>query len=241
MMKYQSTLRLRSLPDYWMNKTHLNILFEDEWLIAIDKPAGMLVHPGREPEPDEHIALKSVRNYLDQYAYVVHRLDRPTSGVLVFTKDQKTQSKLSIQFQTWQVQKKYYAVVLGETSENDEVDIPVKRNEESEAMPSLTRYKRKNFVPAGVYGSSAFSLLDVAPHTGRYHQIRRHLAWTGFPIMGDYLYGEIETNDKNAELTSVKRMMLMSYSLEFIHPQTGKLLQITAEMPEEFKKFANKA
>jgi len=223
-----------------MNDTHLNILFEDEWLIAIDKPAGMLVHPGRDPEPDEHIALKSVRNYLGQYAYVVHRLDRPTSGVLVFTKDQETQSKLSILFQTWEVKKKYYAVVLGETDIQGEVDIPVKRNEESEAMPSLTKYSRKNFVGPGTFGDSSFSLLDVKPHTGRYHQIRRHLSWTGFPIMGDYLYGDIETNDKNAELSDVKRMMLMSYSLNFIHPQTGEGIIIEAEMLDEFQKFDKK-
>jgi len=220
-----------------MNETHLKILFEDDWLIAIDKPAGMLVHPGRDPEPDEHIALKSVRNYLGQYAYVVHRLDRPTSGVLIFTKDQETQSKLSVMFQSWQVKKKYYAVVLGETPEKDKVEIPVKRNEESEAMPSLTNYYRKNLVPAGEYADYSFSLLDVEPHTGRYHQIRRHLSWTGFPIMGDYLYGDIDTNDSNAALTGVKRMMLMSYSLDFVHPQTSKPLLIEAEMPAEFKKF----
>ena len=220
-----------------MNETHLKILFEDEWLIAIDKPAGMLVHPGRDPEPDEHIALKSVRNYLEQYAYVVHRLDRPTSGVLIFTKDQETQTKLSIMFQNWQVMKKYYAVVLGEAPDRDKVEIPIKRHEESDAMPSLTNYYRKNLVPSGIYGLSSFSLLDVKPHTGRYHQIRRHLSWTGFPIMGDYLYGDIETNDSNAAETGVKRMMLMSYSLDFVHPQTGENLLIRAKMPPEFKKF----
>ena len=220
-----------------MSDTHLNILYEDDWLIAIDKPAGMLVHPGREPEPDEHIALKSVRNYLDQYAYVVHRLDRPTSGVLVFTKDQETQSKLSILFQTWKVQKKYFAVVIGETEESAEVDLPVKRNDESEAMPSLTKYTRKALTPAGVLSDSSFSLLDVKPHTGRFHQIRRHLSWTGFPIVGDYLYGDIDTNNFNAEKTGVKRMMLMSYSLGFPHPQTGEYILIEAEMPPEFKKF----
>lgn len=224
-----------------MNETHLKILFEDEWLIAIDKPAGMLVHPGKEAEADEHIALKSVRNYLEQYAYVVHRLDRPTSGVLVFTKDQQTQSKLSILFQTWQVKKKYYAVVLGETALEGKVDIPVKRNDESEAMPSLTNFRRRNFIPAGEFAETSFSFVDVEPHTGRFHQIRRHFSWSGFPIMGDYLYGDIETNNRNAELTGVKRMMLMSYSLEFTHPQTGEQLQIEAEIPQEFKKFDKKS
>ena len=220
-----------------MNETHLNIIYEDDWLIAINKPAGMLVHPGRDPEPDEHIALKSVRNYLGHYAYVVHRLDRPTSGVLVFTKDQKTQSLLSIMFQTWKVKKKYFAVVLGGAPKSGEVDIPVSRDEESDAMPSLTNYDRRNFVPAGELSDTSFSLLDVKPHTGRHHQIRRHLVWTAFPIMGDYLYGDIETNDLNAEKTGVKRMMLMSYSLEFTHPQTGANVLIEVDMSEEFKKF----
>lgn len=220
-----------------MTDTHLNILYQDDWLIAIDKPAGMLVHPGKEPEPDEHIALKSVRNYLDQYVFVVHRLDRPTSGVLIFARDKDTQSKLSILFQTWEVNKKYLAVVVGEAPESNSIDLPIQRDEESKPASSLTHYKRLKFTAAGELGESAFSLLDVDPHTGRYHQIRRHLFWTGLPIMGDYLYGSIEENDRIAEETGVKRMMLMSKSLEFIHPQTGAAVKIEAEMPEGFLKF----
>lgn len=221
-----------------MTDMHQNILYQDEWLIAIDKPPGMLVHPGKEPEPDEQIALKSIRNYLKQYVFVVHRLDRPTSGVLIFAKDKDTQSKLSILFQNREVDKKYLAVVAGEAPEKNSVDLPIKRDEESEAAPSLTHFTRLNLTKEGALGDTSFSLLDVDPVTGRFHQIRRHLFWTGFPIMGDYLYGSIEDNDRMAEQTGVKRMMLMAKSLEFIHPQTGEEVKIEAELPEDFLKFS---
>lgn len=215
----------------------LKILYQDEHLIAIDKPAGMLVHPGRDPEPDEQIAMKALRNYLGQYVYIVHRLDRPTSGVLLFTLSKEVQSKVSIQFQKWQVHKKYYAVAVGKTSEEFEVDIPLKRDEESQPAPSLTKFKRINYLPKGVLADTDFSVLDVEPHTGRYHQIRRHLGWNDFPIVGDYLYGDIEKNTSLSKQTSVKRMMLMSYSLEVFHPVTCEKLLITADMPDDFKRF----
>ena len=220
-----------------MTETHLKIIFEDEWLIAIDKPAGMLVHPGKEVEPDDRIALKSVRNYLNQYVYIVHRLDRPTSGVLIFTKDKPTQSKLSVLFQNWEVKKQYFAVVVGESKMSDHIDLPVKRDEESEAMPSLTHYSQVSYVPSGTMADSSFSLLEVNPHTGRFHQIRRHLAWNSLPILGDYLYGDIDQNNSLAEQTDVKRMMLMSNSIEFTHPVTGNRLKIETDIPAEFRKF----
>ena len=147
------------------------------------------------------VALKHLRNKLGQYLYVVHRLDRPTCGVLIFALNKDVQSKLSILFQTWKVKKVYHAVVLGETNAEGEVDLPVQRNEESDAMPSYTFYKRLNFIQKGKLADAAFSYLEVHPKTGRHHQIRRHLSWTGFPIFCDYLYGDIETNEKLADQT----------------------------------------
>jgi tRNA pseudouridine65 synthase len=217
--------------------SELNILYQDDHLIAIDKPAGMLVHPGRDPEPDEQIAMKALRNYLGQYVYIVHRLDRPTSGVLVFTLSKEVQSKLSIQFQKWQVHKKYYAVALGETPAEFEVDTPVKRDDDSKPAPSLTKFKKISYVPKGVLAERDFTLLDVEPYTGRFHQIRRHLSWEGFPIVGDYLYGDIDENNSISDQIAIRRMMLMSYSLELTHPVTCQKLLIKTAMPPEFATF----
>jgi tRNA pseudouridine65 synthase len=217
--------------------SELNILYQDEHLIAIDKPAGMLVHPGRDPEPDDQIAMKALRNYLGQYVYIVHRLDRPTSGVLVFTLSKEVQSKVSIQFQKWQVHKKYYAAALGETPDEFEVDTPVKRDDDSKPAPSLTKFKKISYVPKGVLADRDFTLLDVEPYTGRFHQIRRHLAWEGYPIVGDYLYGDIDENNLISDQIDIKRMMLMSYSLELTHPVTCKKLLIKTGMPPEFAMF----
>ena len=206
-------------------------------ILAIDKPAGMLVHPGRDPEPDDQIAMKAVRNYLGKYVYIVHRLDRPTSGVLLFTLSKKAQKNVSIQFQTWKVKKRYLAVTIGETEEKFSVDLPVKRNEDDEPAPSFTEFEKLNFIPKNDNCRHSFSLLSVNPHTGRHHQIRRHLAWNNLPIAGDYLYGDIDTNNEIAEITGIPRMMLMAQSLTVRHPVTGEDLTISAEPSEDFKFF----
>ncbi len=213
------------------------IIYEDEWLIAIDKPSGMLVHPTKNPEPDEQIALKALRNHLGQYLFVVHRLDRPTSGVLIFTKTPEVQSQLSILFQTWQVKKQYYAVVPFETPKEFSVDLPVKREETDEPMPSFTHFEMITSIPANKLATSPFTLPKVSPQTGRFHQIRRHLAWNNFPIMNDYLYGDIPFNTKLAEETKITRLMLLAKSIEFIHPVTQKRVFIETPFPQEFLKF----
>ncbi|MCM8533048.1 MAG: pseudouridine synthase [Lentisphaeraceae bacterium] len=211
----------------------LDIIYEDEWLIAINKPVSMLVHPGRDPEPDDQIAMKALRNHLSQYVYILHRLDRPTSGVLLFAKDQETQSKVSIIFQERKIEKRYYALVRGETSQEFSVDLEINRAHDEVPRPSLTHFsKLKEVVIPSL--EQTFTLLNCHPITGRIHQIRRHLEHKGHAIMGDYLYGDIEENNAFVEETEIKRMMLMSYLLEFTHPYTDELIRIELPYEEEF-------
>lgn len=214
----------------------LDILYEDDWLVAINKPVGMLVHPGREKEPDDQIAMKALRNHLGHYVYILHRLDRPTSGVLLFAKNQEAQSKVSIIFQERQIKKRYFALVRGITPEKFKVDLPINRAHDEIPRPSLTEFKTLGTTVIEDLDQS-FSLLDCKPETGRIHQIRKHLESEGHAIMGDYLYGDIEENNTFAEHSGIKRMMLISRLLAFKHPYTDKEIRIELSCPEEFMKI----
>lgn len=216
----------------------LDIIYEDEWLIAINKPVSMLVHPGREKEPDDQIAMKALRNHLGHYVYILHRLDRPTSGVLLFAKNQEAQTKVSIIFQERQIKKRYFALVRGETPERFKVDKPINRAHDEIPRPSLTEFKTLEIIRIEELNQS-FSLLDCKPETGRIHQIRKHLESAGHAIMGDYLYGDIEENNSFADKTGLKRMMLMSRLLAFKHPFTDEDIRIELICPEEFTRIFN--
>ena len=216
----------------------LDIIYEDEWLVAINKPVSMLVHPGREKEPDDQIAMKALRNHLGHYVYILHRLDRPTSGVLLFAKSQEAQTKVSIIFQERQIKKRYFALVRGKTTGKFTVDKPINRAHDEIPRPSLTEFKTLETATI-IELNQDFSLLDCKPETGRIHQIRKHLESVGHAIMGDYLYGDIEENDAFAENTGIKRMMLMSRLLAFRHPFTGQEIRIELSCPEEFTQIFN--
>jgi tRNA pseudouridine65 synthase len=207
----------------------LPIIYEDEFLIAINKPAGMLVHPGRDPEPDDQVAMKALRNHLGHYVYILHRLDRPTSGVLLFAKTPEAQTAVAIIFEKRKIEKRYYAVVHGKTPESFSVDQQLRRSEEEALRDCLTHFKTLKYNP-----DKDLSLLEIEPITGRIHQIRRHLLHAGFPITGDYLYGVREQNEEFSAYSGNTRMLLMSYQLAFEHPFSGGQLHIEIPCEQEF-------
>lgn len=210
----------------------LEILYQDEAVVAVNKPSGLLVHPGREPLDREWIAMKVLRDQLDRYVYPAHRLDRPTSGVLLFALDQEAEATLKMQFERREVQKVYRTVVLGEVAEVWEDQSPLAKNEGEEPLPCRTAFRRHSDKKLG---DSVFSSVEVKPLTGRFHQIRKHLALAGTPVLGDYLYGDVATNDSMVELTG--RLMLHACSLAFNHPSTGQRLVVEAPLPPCFANF----
>lgn len=216
----------------------LHILYLDEHLVAIDKPAGMIVHPGRDEEDAEWIAMKRVRDELGQQVYVVHRLDRPTSGVLLFARDKATCAIVQQSFERRQVEKTYLAVVDGITAESWCCETPLRKSPEEPALSARTDFARLRVAEAGSFPASprlGLSLVEARPFTGRFHQIRRHLQEVGYPIVGDYRYaGKDRSDELGAVLGTGTRMLLQAKVLELRHPHTGEALRIEAPVDADF-------
>ena len=216
----------------------LRILYQDERLVAIDKPAGMIAHPGREPEGPEWIAMKRLRDHLEQPVYPIHRLDRPTSGVLLFALDRETSTLAQQAFELRQVEKSYLAVVCGETTARWVCDTPLRKNPEEPEVAARTHFERLCFAPAGSYPADpglSLSLLKASPETGRFHQIRRHLLENGLPIVGDFRYAGRERSHQLGEILGTgTRMLLQAKELRMKHPHSGEDLVIEAPPDEDF-------
>jgi tRNA pseudouridine65 synthase len=216
----------------------LPILFEDEFFVAIDKPAGMLVHPGREPEGPEWIAMKRLRDQLGRPVFPVHRLDRPTSGVLLFALDKATAGLAQQVFERREVTKIYHAVVCGITPASWVCETPLRANPEDELLTARTAFKRLAVAPASSFPKDpalSLTLLQASPTTGRFHQIRRHLLEAGHPIVGDFRYAGMERSYELGKILGTgTRMLLQAKSLELRHPKTGGLLLIEAPGDVDF-------
>ncbi|MEO5916044.1 MAG: pseudouridine synthase [Luteolibacter sp.] len=220
--------------------TPLPLLYEDEFLVAIDKPAGMLVHPGREPEGPEWIAMKRLRDQLGRQVFPVHRLDRPTSGVLLFALDKQTAGLAQQAFEQRKVVKIYHAVVCGIAPAEWVCETPLQENSEDTLLAARTSFERLIIASASSFpGDPALelSLIKASPETGRFHQIRRHLLEAGFPIVGDFRYAGQERSFELGEILDIgTRMLLQAKVLELDHPRTGPPLRIEAPPDADFLK-----
>ena len=217
--------------------TPLPILYEDQFLVAIDKPAGMLVHPASEPEAPEWIAMKRLRDQLGKPVFPAHRLDRPTSGVLLFALDKETAGLAQQAFERRAVKKVYHAIVCGTTPAAWICETPLRTNPEDELLAARTSFERLSVVSFPKDPTLVLSLLKAAPTTGRFHQIRRHLLEAGFPIVGDFRYAGMELSYQLCGILGIgTRMLLQAKSLELPHPRTGEHLFIQAPPDEDFLK-----
>ncbi len=218
----------------------LPILYQDESLVAIDKPAGMLVHPGRDIDGPEWIAMKCLRDQLGRPVFPIHRLDRPTSGVLLFALDKLTAGLAQQAFERRQVLKIYQAVVCGITPMEWTCETPLRTNPEEAPLAATTLFERLEVAPTSSFAAEpplCLSLLKAIPTTGRYHQIRRHLADAGFPIVGDFRYADTERGHRLGEILGIgTRMLLQARVLELRHPHGGHLLRIEAALDGDFMK-----
>lgn len=212
----------------------LDILYRDNAVVVIDKPAGLLVHPGKEPEPSEQIAMKVLRDQLGQRVWSVHRLDRPTSGALLFALDPEVVKAFQRMFAEQDMDKRYTAVVLGKTAWKWTAHGALRKSEEAPLQAAETHFTREREIERD---RDVFSLLEAVPKTGRQHQIRKHLANDGTPIVGDYLYGEPEVMERIAESIGQSRLMLHASRLTFEHPVDGGTVTVECPLPARFAPF----
>ncbi len=215
----------------------VTILYQDETLVAVDKPAGLLVHRTRIAESDD-AAVQQVRDQLGRRVNPVHRLDRPTSGVLLFAYDADTTRTLQTMFNDGSARKRYLALVRGHAPAQGEIDRPLRQAPHKPARPARTRFRTLHQAeapfPAGPYPTARYSLLDVEPLTGRLHQIRRHCAHIAHPVIGDTTHGDGKQNRAFREQLGIHRLMLMARTLTLPHPRTGEMLQVHAPLPQAF-------
>lgn len=204
----------------------LNILYQDKWLIAVDKPAGQLVIPSDDPQPEDQITMKILRDQIGKKLHPLHRLDRPTSGTLLFAHDLTAARDLHAAFKNQEVSKTYWAVVSGHPKkEQFTCHEPIRKSENSPKKPAETSFRLLKQLKDGL------SLIEAVPKTGRFHQIRRHLVHLGYPIVGDYRYAGMEKSDRlGIFLGTGTRMLLQSISLQFSHPITRSSVLIKSPL-----------
>lgn len=219
----------------------LRILYQDPHYVAIDKPPGLLVH--RSPiSRDRVFAVQTLRDQIGQRVYPVHRLDRATSGVLIFGLSAQAASQLAAQFQSHQVDKAYLAVARGWVDETGLIDHPVADAEGSGlAQAAITRYRRLASIelPHSVdrYPSARYSLVRIVPETGRRQQIRKHFKHISHHLIGDTTHGNGRHNRFFRERYGIHRLLLMSWQLGFRHPYSTQRVLVGAEPDADWRKI----
>lgn len=218
----------------------LEILYRDDRVIAVDKPPGLLVHRSDVDRHAREFALQMLRDQIGRRVFPVHRLDRATSGLLLFALDPEAAAFLGRRFEAGRKQSRYLAMVRGHTEPAGLIDKPLSdpRDERIDARVQRPRSARTRFqtlarteLPFTVdrYPSSRYSLLAIEPETGRRHQIRRHLKHASHPIIGDTTYGKGRHNRFVGEHFGVRRLLLACVELEIAHPDgTGTLRLVAA-------------
>lgn len=234
----------------------LEILYQDDFLVAIHKPAGLLVHRSELDRHETRFAVQLLRDQIGRHVFPVHRLDRGTSGLLLFALDGDMAQRTATCFASGAARKSYLALVRGYAPEWGEIDHPLSRIDDAPQARGLprsgdrpaqalseqaarTRFQRLATweLPVSVDGrhpTSRYALLALWPETGRRHQLRRHLKHIAHPIIGDVRYGKGPHNRLFRERYGSQRLLLASVSLALPHPVSGAPLCIDAPLAEDF-------
>jgi len=225
--------------------TQLEIIYHDNWLVAINKPAGTLVHKSAIDFHEQHNAQEQLQEQINAPAYPVHRLDKPTSGVLLFALNKETAAHVALQFQNHEITKEYIAVVRGHTDDNGSVDNPVRDKDaphkpRKEAFTAYTTLAKLTLpVLVDRYPETRYSRILVQPTTGRRHQIRQHMKHISHPLIGDTSYGKTVHNQFFKQHFGCTRLLLHAQKLGLTHPHSGEAINLHADLDEQFHRVIN--
>lgn len=216
----------------------LPILFADEHYIAVYKPAGMLVHRSKIAADVRHgFVLQMLRDQLGgRHLYPIHRIDRPTAGVLLLAMYPQAAAQMVALFAAQAIQKTYLAIVRGYTAPQATIDYALRKYTNNALQDAQTSYRclhtTEQAFAVGRYPTARYSLLQLQPHTGRMHQLRRHLKHIFHPIVGDTRYGDLHHNRAiAAHYPAAAGLQLLAHRLSFVHPFSQQQVLISAPPP----------
>lgn len=230
----------------------LDILYQDDYLVAINKPSGLLVHRSDIDRHETQFVVQLLRNQLGQKVYPIHRLDKPTSGVIVFALSSEVAALMAEQWREQTVEKHYLAIVRGwfpdfihlDKALVPPVDKYAKHESVKDAQPAVTDFRCLAKVELDVmvdkYPQSRYSLVECMPITGRKHQLRRHLKHLSHPIIGDARYGKGRHSRYFSEQLGADRLLLHAVHLAFNHPIHQQRITLTAEFDSVWQQLTNR-
>lgn len=228
---------------------HFEIIYQDEHCVAVNKPSDVLVHRSYVDNRDRENLVRGLKRQLGQRVFNAHRLDRATSGVMILGLSSETARNLTQQFENRTVEKNYLAIVRGYTDDSGKIDIPLlekfdrkaplpQSEEEKPPQEALTEYvtlaTSELPISAGKYPTSRFSLVRLKPHTGRRHQLRRHLKHISHPIVGDIKHGDHRVNQLIESEFGIRRLLLVAHELHIDHPVSGERMIFKASFGAGF-------
>ncbi len=229
----------------------LEIIYQDEYFVAVNKPAGMLVHRSWLDKHETQFVMQTLRDQIGQHVFPLHRLDRPTSGVLIFALSSEVASQVMPMFANHEMEKTYHAIVRGWIEEQGRLDYALKveldkiadkhASQDKEAQEATTDYKplAKVEIPysTGKFPTTRYCLMEMQPLTGRKHQLRRHMAHLRHPIVGDTTHGDGKHNKLFRDVFDSHRLLLHSSSLKFVHPFTQQEIVIKAGVDQIWQRL----
>ncbi len=218
----------------------INVIYQDQDIIVVDKPSGLATVRG-EGVPTRETLLKEVRAITGQWVYPIHRLDRATSGLVIFALSQVHASILAKEFQERTVEKEYCALVRGVVKEPITIDRPLARLESDAVQEAVTLVEPLKFFelpwPSHKFSSSRYTLVKLRPLTGRTHQLRRHLSGISHPIVGDTKYGDGKHNQAFRSNFKVERLLLHAERLKITHPSNKAWLEFSSPFMSHSTQF----
>ncbi|AIM35403.1 pseudouridylate synthase [Sphingobacterium sp. ML3W] len=217
----------------------LEILYQDEDIIAINKPHGLLVHRSSIARDASEFALQLLRDQISQTVYPAHRLDRKTAGILLFSLNKEMDRELQQLFQNQLVDKRYIAVLRGHAPDEMHIDYPLKKDNGTiqEAQTDFKTIAQAELpIASGKFPTSRYSLVEANPTTGRMHQLRKHFAHIFYPIIGDRPHGCNKQNKFWKDHFEMDTMMLHASEITFTHPKTKEVITIKAKLQPEFNR-----
>lgn len=236
-----------------LKQTQLSILYQDDFIVAINKPPGLLVHRSLLAKHETQFAMQMLRDQIGQHVFPVHRLDRPTSGVLLFALSSEMAALLTAQFAQQLIVKEYKAIVRGHVAESYSIDYPLveiqdkftdaraKKDKPAQSAKSDLRCEKRYEIPlpAGRYQSARFSLITLKPCTGRKHQLRRHMAHIRHPILGDTTHGDGKQNKFSRHHFNFASLALTCTRMVVKHPDQEFDLTLTAPLHQGMQRLLN--